>query len=142
MQVRPGDRVAVRYTGRLDDGHIFDDNRAAAEPLEFVVGSGQVIEGFDEAVLGLMAGDGRQVRVPPDKAYGPRDERLVHVLDRALFEDEVSPGEAVDLEDESGQVHAALIVAADDATVTVDLNPALAGQTLLFDVTVERLERP
>lgn len=139
-----GDKVAVRYTGRLDDGEVFDSNLEGADALEFEVGAGQVIPGFDDAVLGLAKGESRTVRIPPEQAYGPRDERLVTKLDRSLFEgnDGLEIGQHLDLEDEAGNVYHADVVAFDDKTVTVDLNHHLAGQALTFDVRVEGIARP
>jgi peptidylprolyl isomerase len=143
MQVEMGDSVAVRYTGRLDSGEVFDTNEdAQAEALVFVVGAQQVIAGFERAVLGLKQGESRTVRIPPEEAYGPRDEKLIARLDRALFEGgTVSVGHHVDLEDEQGNVFHADVVGFDDKTVTVDLNHHLAGQALTFDIRVEGVEK-
>jgi peptidylprolyl isomerase len=142
MKVEKGDLVAVRYTGRLDNGEVFDSNLEIDEPLEFRVGEGMVIPGFEDAVLGLSEGEARTVRIPPEQAYGPRDDRLVAKLDRSLFEDDVEVGQHLDLEDESGQVYHADVVGFDDQSVTVDLNHHLAGQALTFDVRVESILRP
>lgn len=142
MQVEKGDVVGVRYTGRLDNGEVFDSNAEGDEPLEFRVGAGQVIAGFESAVMGLAMGQSRTVRIPPAEAYGDRDERLVTKLDRQLLGDEdVSVGQHLDLEDEAGNVYHADVVALDEGTVTVDLNHHLAGQTLTFDIKVETIER-
>lgn len=142
MKVQKGDVVAVRYTGKLDSGDVFDSNAQGGEPLEFEVGAGHVIPGFDDAVMGLEKGQSRTVRIPPEQAYGPRDERLVTKLDRNLFEGgEVSVGQHLDLEDEAGNVYHADVVDFDDASVTVDLNHHLAGEALTFEITVENIER-
>ena len=142
MKVGKGDTVAVRYTGRLDNGEVFDSNDdAGGDPLLFTVGAGQVIPGFEDAVLGLGKGEGRTVRIAPENAYGPRDERLVTKLDRTLFEDDVEVGQHLDLEDEAGNVYHADVVAFDAESVTVDLNHHLAGQALTFDIRVEEIQR-
>ncbi|MEA3199905.1 MAG: hypothetical protein QOE90_1333 [Thermoplasmata archaeon] len=142
MKVQKGDVVAVRYTGKLDSGDVFDSNAQGGDALEFEVGAGHVIAGFDTAVMGLEKGESRTIRIPPEQAYGPRDERLVTRLDRSLFEGgEVSVGQHLDLEDEAGNVYHADVVDFDDSTVTVDLNHHLAGQALTFDITVESIER-
>lgn len=142
MKVQKGDTVAVRYTGRLDSGDVFDTNAESGEPLEFEVGAGHVIAGFDDAVMGLAKGESRTVRIPPEQAYGPRDERLVTKLDRSLFEGgEISVGQHLDLEDEAGNVYHADVVDFDDKTVTVDLNHHLAGEALTFDIRVEEIHR-
>jgi len=138
MKVEKGDTVAVRYTGRLDSGDVFDSNEDAGEALEFTVGAGQVITGFEDAVLGLAQGEARTVRIAPENAYGPRDDRLVTTLDRALFEQgDLEIGQHLDLEDEAGNVYHADVMSFDDKAVTVDLNHHLAGQSLTFDIRVE-----
>jgi peptidylprolyl isomerase len=143
MKVEKGDVVGVRYTGRLDNGEVFDSNADGGDPLEFRVGAGQVIPGFENAVLGLAKGEARTVRIPPEEAYGKRDERLLTKLERALFEGgEVEIGQHLDLEDEAGNTYHADVVAMDDASVTVDLNHHLAGQALTFEIKVETLEKP
>jgi peptidylprolyl isomerase len=143
MKVETGDVVGVRYTGRLDSGEVFDSNEDASELLEFRVGAGQVIPGFESAVLGLAKGDSRTVRIAPEQAYGARDDRLVTKVDRALFEGEsLEVGQHLDLEDEAGNVYHADVVAFDDDTVTVDLNHHLAGETLTFDIKVEAITKP
>lgn len=142
MKVENGDLVSVRYTGRLDNGEVFDSNEEGDEPLEFRVGTGQVIAGFDTAVMGLGKGDSKRVHIPAEEAYGARDERLVTKIDRALFEGEdLSLGQHLDLEDETGNVYHADVVAFDEATVTVDLNHHLAGQALTFDIKVVGITR-
>lgn len=141
MKVEKGDVVAVRYTGRLDSGDVFDSNLEMEEPLEFRVGEGSVIPGFENAVLGLAEGEARTVRIPPEEAYGARDERLVTRLDRSLFSDDVEVGQHLDLEDEAGNVYHADVVELSDEAVTVDLNHHLAGQALTFEVRVEAIVR-
>lgn len=143
MKVEKGDTVAVRYTGRLDSGEVFDSNEEGSDPLHFTVGAGQVIAGFETAVLDLGKGDARTVRIAPEEAYGPRDERLVTKLSRELFEgDGLEIGQHLDLEDEAGNVYHADVVSFDAESVTVDLNHHLAGQALTFDIRVEEIQRP
>lgn len=142
MKVEKGDTVAVRYTGRLDSGDVFDSNEEGGEALLFTVGAGLVIPGFDSAVLGLGPGEARTVRIPPEEAYGPRDDRLVTKLDRSLFEDgSLEVGQHLDLEDEAGNVYHADVISFDEESVTVDLNHHLAGQALTFDVRVEEIQK-
>lgn len=142
MQVARDDVVGVRYTGRLDNGEVFDTNEGTGDPLEFRVGAGQVIAGFENAVLGLQKGDARTVRIEPAEAYGERNEELVQRLDRSLFEgQDVDVGMHLDLEDESGNVYHADVTAVDESRVTVDLNHHLAGHALTFDIKVESIQR-
>lgn len=142
MNVEKGDTVLVRYTGRLDSGEIFDSNEDAPEPLSFEAGSGQVIAGFDAAVMGLAKGDARTIRIPPEEAYGARDDRLVTKLARDLFGDQQPEvGMHLDLQDEQGNMHHADVVAVEADAVTVDLNHHLAGEALTFDIRVEEIQR-
>jgi peptidylprolyl isomerase len=143
MKVEKGDLVGVRYTGRLDNGEVFDSNaEEGADALEFRVGAGQVIAGFESAVMGLAKGESRTVRIPPSEAYGERDDKLVTKLDRAVFEGgDVEVGQHLDLEDSAGNTYHADVVAVDEKAVTVDLNHHLAGEALTFDIKVETIER-
>ncbi len=123
-----GDTVAVHYTGTLDDGSQFDSS-AGREPLEFVVGSGQVISGFDEAVRGLEVGASRTVRMEPADAYGEvRDDLVVSVP-----ADQAPPGLNVGDQVAAGG-RPATVVAIDDDSVTIDANHQLAGEALTFAV--------
>lgn len=141
--VQPGDSVAIRYTGRLDSGEVFDTNDSEdADALVFVVGSQQVIPGFERAVIGLQQGESKTVRIPPEEAYGPRDDNLMTRLDRKLFEGgSLEVGQHVDLEDNQGNTYHADVVAFDDTSVTVDFNHHLAGKALTFDIRIEGIEK-
>ncbi|KKW42055.1 MAG: Peptidyl-prolyl cis-trans isomerase [Candidatus Magasanikbacteria bacterium GW2011_GWA2_56_11] len=126
--------VRVHYTGRLDDGTVFDSSRDR-DPLEFTVGSGQVIAGFDEAVAGLAVGESRTVRIPAAKAYGHRRPEMVAMVDRNRFPAgmEFAVGNKLQLPGDAGL----LIVTVTDIsgeTVTLDANHELAGKDLTFDV--------
>lgn len=130
-----GDKVAVHYTGTLDSGETFDTSRER-DPIEFEVGSGQVIPGFDKAVQGMSVGESKEVRVEADDAYGqPRDDLRVNVPRERLPEDvEPQVGQALQVEVGPGQQHVARIVDIAENEVTLDLNHPLAGQALNFDV--------
>ena len=130
-----GDTVAVHYTGTLDGGDVFDTSRER-EPLEFTVGSGQVIPGFDRAVEGLAVGESRQVRLDPEEAYGPAREDLVVAVPRGQFPPDGTPevGMQVQVQVAPGESRVARIADVDDAAITLDLNHPLAGQALTFDV--------
>jgi peptidylprolyl isomerase len=142
MMIEKGDTVAVRYTGRLDNGEVFDSNIDGDEPLAFTVGAGEVIPGFESGVLGLAQGQSRTVRILPVDAYGERDEKLVTTLDRSLFEGEgLEIGQHLDLEDEAGNLYHADVVSFDETSVTVDLNNHLAGQALTFDLLIEEIQK-
>ena len=152
MSITTGDSVTIEYTGRLDDGSVFDTSREsvaeesglAAEqpdreygPLTVEIGADRVIEGLEEALIGQEAGASPTVAIPPEKAYGPWSEDSVREYGRAEFEEMVGgerPQEGAYLETEDGSL--AEVVHVDDSTVRVDFNHVLAGETLEFDVEI------
>ncbi len=130
--VDEGDLVAVHYTGTLDDGTEFDSSRER-EPLEFVVGSGQVIPGFDEAVLGMKVGDTTTVRIPPDQAYGePDPEAIIEFPIADVPEEFRVEGMQVMV----GNGIPATVIEVTEDTVTIDANHPLAGEALTFEIEV------
>lgn len=134
-QASTGDVVSVHYTGKLEDGTIFDSSRES-EPLEFKLGSGSVIEGFDQAVTGMEVGQSREVRIAPDDAYGARREEMQLDIPRSQLPAEIEPreGEMLGIQVAPGQQAVARIASVADDTVTLDLNHPLAGETLIFDI--------
>lgn len=134
-QAKQGDKVAVHYTGKLDNGEVFDSSRER-DPIVFEVGSGQVIPGFDEAVQGLAVGESREIRIDPENAYGERRDDLVVDVPKTQFPDGGEPevGRQVQVQIAPGQDRVARITEVSDENVTLDLNHPLAGQTLNFDV--------
>ncbi len=132
-----GDTVRVHYTGTLSDGSTFDSSEGR-EPLEFVVGSGQVIPGFDAAVSGLEAGDTATVTIVAADAYGEHADEGVQVFPRDVFPPDSAPevGWAVELTSPDGQRVPATIVEATDESITLDFNHPLAGQDLTFEITL------
>lgn len=135
MQAVSGNRVKVHYTGRLKDGSIFDSSENR-EPLEFVIGSGQVIPGFDQGVTGMKVGEKRTIEIPFAEAYGPRQEHLVGQVERSQFPDGMDPeiGQQFQLQLDGGQVVVVTVCAVDAEKVTLDANHQLAGQDLIFDL--------
>lgn len=138
MTVKKGDKVKVDYIGSLDDGSIFDQSKAHGQPLEFEVGSGNVIKGFDDAVMGMKAGESKKIVIQPEQAYGAINAQMIQTVPK----DKLPPGEpkvgmtlAVGLP--NGQQIPALITAVTATTVTVDLNHPLAGKTLHFEITLK-----
>lgn len=133
-QAKSGDTVRVHYTGRLDDGSVFDSSEGR-EPLEFVLGAQQVIPGFEEAVDGLSPGEERTVDIPADRAYGPRREEMVLTVGRDQFPDEIRPEVGQQLQmSQDGQVAIVTVTGVSDREVTLDANHPLAGKDLTFDV--------
>lgn len=134
-QAQQGDTVTVHYTGTLDSGDVFDSSRER-DPLEFTVGSGQVIPGFDRAVEGLAVGESREVRLDPDEAYGqPREDLLVDVPAEQFPKDaEPEVGQQVQVQVAPGDARIATIREVGESSIQLDLNHPLAGQALTFDV--------
>ncbi len=130
-----GDCVKVHYTGLLEDGSTFDSSREV-EPLEFTLGSGQVIAGFDEAVVGMKLGEQKNVTVPAHKAYGARHEEMVITVPRAQFPAHIIPeiGQQIQLAGPNNQPILVRVVSIAEDSVQLDANPPLAGCNLTFDL--------
>ena len=133
-QAKQGDTVRVHYTGTLDDGQEFDSSRGL-DPLTFTLGTGSVIQGFDDAVTGMAVGDEKRVTIPADEAYGPRREDLTLRLPRSELPADMEIEEGSQLRMEQGDQSVVVTVRQlDDATVTLDANHPLAGESLTFDL--------
>lgn len=133
-QAKTGDTVRVHYTGKLDDGTEFDSSDGR-DPLEFEVGKGLVIPGFEEAVVGMAAGDKTSVTIPPDAAYGPKLDHLVMSVDRAQLPPDLDPelGDRLEMTGEDQKMVVTVTEMTDD-TVTLDANHPLAGKSLTFEI--------
>jgi peptidylprolyl isomerase len=131
-----GDTVRIHYTGRLDDGQVFDSSQGG-DPLEFTVGAGQVIPGFDQAVQGMAEGEEKRVTIPAEEAYGPRREEMVLTVDRGELPEGVAPeiGQQYQMS-QAGQTFVVTVTDVSDATVELDANHPLAGEDLTFDLQV------
>jgi peptidylprolyl isomerase len=135
VEVRKGDNVKVNYTGKLDDGSVFDSSEGA-EPLEFTVGSGQVIVGFDEAITGMKVGESKTVRIPVEKAYGERNDEAVIQAPIEQVPPDLKPelGMRLEMGGANGEILRVVIVEIADTHITLDANPPLAGKELTFDL--------
>ena len=133
--VQEGDTIAVQYTGKLESGEVFDSS-VGGDPLVFTVGSEQLIDGFDRAVLGLAVGESITVVLPPDQAYGERSDE--YVLDFPL--ENAPEGLAVGDQVQLSNGAPATVVAIGTDTVTIDANSPLAGETLTFDIEVVEIQ--
>lgn len=136
-----GNVVKVHYTGKLDDGTIFDSSEGR-EPLEFTLGSGQVIQGFEEAVTGMSVGETRSARVSADDAYGQRREDLLLEVDRQQIPENIdlAVGTQLQLQQGDGQTVPVTVAELGNDSVTLDANHPLAGQDLIFDLELVEVE--
>jgi peptidylprolyl isomerase len=133
---KAGDTVSVHYVGTLDDGTVFDSSRERGEPYSFVVGAGQNIIGFDNAVVGMKAGEIKTVTLPPEEAYGyPSDDFLFKFSRDELPEgSEPEVGQLITLSVQGGGTIQKPIVEVTDTYIIVDANNELAGKTLTFEI--------
>lgn len=134
-QVKQGDTVKVHYHGRLTDGTTFDSSEGRS-PLEFEVGAGHVIKGFDDGVVGMAAGEKKTIHIPADEAYGPSVAENVIEFPRAQFPADMVPevGMQLNLRSQNGQSFPVVITEVRDEVVILDANHPLAGKDLIFDV--------
>ncbi len=130
-----GETVHIHYTGRFDDGTVFDSSQGR-DPLEFVVGSGQVIPGFDQAVDGMEVGESKTVKIDAADAYGDRREELVIHVGRSDLPDGLEPevGQHLQMSAPDGQTFQVAVVETNDEKVVLDANHPLAGKDLTFDI--------
>ena len=133
---RKGDTVRVHYTGSLEDGRVFDSSDGR-DPLEFTLGAGQVIGGFDAAVTGMEIGEQRRVTIPANDAYGTRSDENVVKVDRAQLPPNIDPSPGQQLQmSQAGQTFHVTVAEVSDETVVLDANHPLAGEDLTFDLTL------
>lgn len=136
-KVEKGLFVSVNYTGTLENGEQFDSSEGQA-PLEFKVGEGQMIKGFEKAVMGMALNEKKIFTLSPEEAYGNRDENFIHEFPKAEIPPEVAPevGQTLALTSPQGHHIPARVIAVDDEKVTFDLNHPLAGESLTFDIQI------
>lgn len=134
-QAKLGDTVRVNYTGRLDDGTVFDSSLRSG-PLEFTIGDGQLIPGFENAVIGMTPGETKTQKIPAEEAYGPHADFLVIEVDRRRVPPDLDPkvGDRLQLQHPDGRVTPVLVTAVTESSITLDANHPLAGKDLTFDI--------
>lgn len=139
-QAKKGDTVHIHYTGRLDDGTVFDtsENR---EPLAFQIGKGMVVPGFEKAITGMEVGEKKTETIPADLAYGPRVEQLTFMVPRENLPPGYDPqvGEIMRMETKDGRQMDVLITSADPEMIRMDANHPLAGKDLTFDIELVKI---
>lgn len=134
-QAKNGDCVKIHYTGKLEDDTVFDSsvNRA---PLQFTLGEGKIIPGFEKAIIGMNPGESKTVKIPYDEAYGPHRPELIAEIERSRFPEDMKleVGKEIKLRQPNGRVVAVKIINITEAKVTLDANHPLAGKELSFDI--------
>ncbi len=140
---KSGDTVKVHYTGRFDEGGVFDTSDGR-EPLEFTIGAGQVIAGFDAAIVGLSPGAKTTTTIDSTDAYGPRLDDLQFQVPRSRFPADVQPtvGDQLELQQPEGGTVEVVVSAIEGDTITLDANHPLAGRRLVFDIELVEILPP
>jgi peptidylprolyl isomerase len=134
-RAKKGDTVKVHFTGRLEDGTVFDTS-VEREPYEFTIGQSRIIPGFAEAVMGMKPGDSKTVEIPAEKAYGPHRQDLVANVDRDKIPANLNPevGQRLQINQADGQKIPTKVIKITPSQVTLDANHPLAGKDLIFDI--------
>ena len=140
-KVENGDQVSIEYKGMLEDGEIVERSSDTG-PVEFVVGSNIMPPGFEKALIGMGEGEEKTITMKPEEAFGPRDENLIHTVNRSVLGDKIlpKPGMVLGMTLEKGeQTHKvpALVVAVNGEDVTIDFNHPLAGKTIIYKLTLK-----
>ena len=142
-QAKTGDKVTVHYTGRLEGGEVFDSSECHEDdcgcesgPLEFTIGEGNVIPGFEQAIIGMSPGDSKTVVIPVDQAYGERVDEMVAVVERTEIPADLvlEVGNQLEVTQQDGNVFPVIITEVTESNVTLDANHPLAGKELTFDL--------
>ena len=135
QQVKSGDKVKVHYHGKLRSGETFDSSQGR-EPLEFTVGSGQVIKGFDQGVMGMQVGDKRTIEIDVVDAYGVKQDEMMIEFPKNQFPPDMKPEQGMQLmmNNGSGQSFPVTVTEVREESVILDANHPLAGQDLIFDI--------
>ena len=134
-QVKEGDKIKVHYTGKLEDGSVFDSSDGR-DPLEFEVGAGKIIPGFDAGVRGMAVGDKKTVEIEPGDAYGVHHDRLVAKVKATDFPKDITPriGQQLQTQDKNGRPVNVRVTEIENGQVTLDANHPLAGKKLIFEI--------
>ena len=135
MSIQNGDRIKIHYTGTLKDGDKFDSSYDRGDPLEFTAGSGELIQGVTEAVIGMEVGEKKTIDVPPERGYGERNEGMIVRVKQEQLPEGATVGTMLQLETPEGAAQVVLTALEDDQAV-LDGNHPLAGQHLVFEVEI------
>jgi len=134
-QAKKGDTVQVHYTGKLEDGTVFDTSRER-HPLQFTLGNGQVIAGFENAITGMNVGESKTAVIPKEQGYGPRRDDMIVTIKRDQLPPDLPArvGQRLEITQTDDQTMLVTVTAVTDATLTLDANHPLAGKVLTFDL--------
>jgi peptidylprolyl isomerase len=134
-EAKQGDTVKVHYTVRLEDGTILGST-TNHEPLQFTIGEGEILPGFEEAIVGMNPGESKTVQVPADGAFGPHQEEMIVVVGRNRLPADLKPkaGESLLFRQEDGKTITVMVTDVSESSVTIDANHPLAGKDLTFDI--------
>ncbi len=140
-QVKQGDTVKVHYTGKLNDGTVFDSSKGR-EPLQFKVGDKKMIPGFEQGVIGMEVGQTKEVKIEAEKAYGPVRKEMIFDVKRSEFPEKLEPKVGMQFQmkqQENGQVFVVMVEKIVDDVITLNANHPLAGKDLTFEITLEEI---
>jgi peptidylprolyl isomerase len=135
MPVKSGDKIKIHYHGRLTDGTVFDSSNGRS-PLEFTVGAGSVIKGFDEGVKGMSVGDKKTIEIPFPEAYGPEDPSMIIEFPKEQLPEDLHPevGMQLHMNNAAGDQFPVVVTAVNDDSIQLNANHPLAGKDLIFDL--------
>lgn len=142
-EAKNGDAVKIHYTGKLGDGTVFDSS-AGREPLEFTIGDGQVIPGFERMVIGMAPGDTKTSTIGKQDAYGERSDEMVFRVERSQLPPDLNPevGQELYMQQPNGMALPVLVIDTDETSITIDANHPLAGEDLTFEVQLVSIDSP
>lgn len=134
-QAKPGDTVQVHYVGRLAKGETFGSSDSS-DPLQFTIGEGQVIQGLEQAVIGMQPGEAKTTNIPAEQAYGPHRQEKVKTIDRRRLPKDLQPkaGQRLRVHQKDGRCTVVTVTKVLPSRITLDANPPLAGKDLVFDI--------
>jgi peptidylprolyl isomerase len=132
---KAGDKVRVNYTGRSEDGQVFESS-LGMEPFTFTIGTGEVIKGFEDAIIGMQTGERKKVTVEPEDGFGLYDEDLVIEVPRSSLPPDLKlqVGMDFEMEDDDGNVLPAVVIEVMDDAILIDANAPLAGKRVIYDI--------
>ncbi len=140
-QAKSGDTVKVHYTGKLNDGTVFDSS-VEREPLEVTIGAGQVIPGFEKGIIGMAPGETKSISIGMDEAYGEHRQELTMEVNKSDFPESITPeiGQMLQMKNPNGDLIRVVVSEIKDDTVTIDANHPLAGKDLTFDLELVSID--